>query len=438
MKWILVVCFCLGFAEWIRAEDFQGSDHPIEYELEPIKYGEAKPEDAISALQARIGSGELKLAWHEQHGYLPALLEVLGISPASQMLVFSKTSLQRKLISPDNPRALYFNDDVYIGYVPGAPVLEISAADPKLGGTFYTLEQEKVRKPSFQRSEDCLSCHGGQRSLGVPGHILRSVLTDKSGELVTSAEVRDINQCTPVKDRWAGWYVTGKHGEQPHRGNLIGAKDLRQFEEEPLFRGNLSGLAEFFDESKHLTKGSDIVALMVLEHQGHMHNYIARLNLEARQMLAAYGHVRYMRAQVDAFLRYLLFAEEAPLAGPIEGNPDYVRAFTASAIRDAKGRSLRDFDLQTRTFRHRCSFLIYSPAFDAMADPIKEAILKKLFEILTGQNQEPQFASVTADERKAVLEILRETKPNLPPYWKENEGAPAEKSSSAKQAGVSD
>jgi hypothetical protein len=415
---LLLPLILLGFA--LRAEDFQGSDHPLEYDREPINYSDAKPEDPVTALQAKIASGEVKLKWDEKFGYLPGVLEALRVPVSSQTLVFSKTSLQRKLISPDNPRALYFNDDVYIGYVPGGPVMEISAVDPKLGGTFYTLEQEKVRKPKFTRSSDCLSCHGGQRSLGVPGHVLRSVLTDPAGELNTLEEVRDINQCTPIKDRWAGWYVTGKAGSQPHRGNLIGTKDLRRFQEEPLFKANLTSLAEFFDESKILAKGSDITALMVLEHQAHMHNYIARLNMEATQMVAAYGHVRYMRAQVDAFLRYLLFTEEVPLTAPIEGNPQFVRDFTASAIRDSKGRSLRDLDLQTRMFKHRCSFLIYSDAFDAMAEPIRAVVLQKLYDILTGKVKEEQFANLTTAERETVLEILRETKPNLPDYWRKS------------------
>lgn len=414
---LLFLSFLATFAV---AEDFQGSDHPLEYDREPINYSDAKPEDPISALQAKIASGEVKLKWDEKFGYLPGVLEVLGIPVSSQTLVFSKTSLQRKLITPDNPRALYFNDDIYIGYVPGAPVMEISTVDPKLGGTFYTLEQEKVRKPKLERGSDCLSCHGGQRSLGVPGHILRSVMTDLTGELNTLEEVRDINQCTPLKDRWAGWYVTGKHGDQPHRGNLIGTKDLRRSQEEPLFRANLASLGEFFDESKVLGKGSDVVALMVLEHQTHMHNYIARLNVEARQMLAAYGHVRYMRAQVDAFLRYLLFTEEAALTAPLEGNPEFVRDFTASATRDTKGRSLRDLDFKTRMFKYPCSFLIYSPAFDAMADPIKQVILQKLHDILTGKEKDEQFARISPEDRAAVLEILKETKPTLPDYWRKS------------------
>jgi hypothetical protein len=400
----------------LYAEDFQGSDHPLEYDHEPIKYSDTQPTDPIALLQQKIASGEVKLGWDEKFGYLPAVLDALKVPRSSQTLVFSKTSLQRKFISPDNPRALYFNDDVYIGYVPGAPVMEISAVDPLLGGTFYTLELEQVRKPKFERSADCLSCHGGQRTLGIPGHFVRSVPTDPTGELITVEEVREITHCTPIADRWAGWYVTGKSG--PHRGNLIGRKDLERFKEDPMAKANIADLSTFFDTSKHLHKGSDIAALMILEHQGHIHNYIARLNIEARIMLAAYGHVRYMKSQVDAFLRHLLFTEEAPIASPIQGDPQFLKDFTAPAIRDSKGRSLRDLDMATRMFKHPCSYLIHSPSFDAIAPPMKEILLQKLHDILTGKNTDPQFARLTAQDRTAILEILRETKKELPDYWR--------------------
>jgi hypothetical protein len=403
-----------------HAEDFQGADHPLEYDREPTNYSASQPNDPVAAVQQRINNGELKLEWDDKFGYLPALLDAFGAKKSSQILVMSKTSLQRRFITPENPRAIYFNDDVYLGYIPGAPVMEISAVDPKLGGTFYYIEQEKVRKPRFVRSADCLSCHGGQRSLGVPGHILRSVPTDATGELIPLEEVRDITQCTPLADRWAGYYVTGRHGKQPHRGNLIGEKDLAHFKEDALFKGNVTDLSKYLDTSKYHGSGSDILALMILEHQTHMHNYVARLNIEAVQMLAAYGHVRYMRSQVDAFLRYLLFTEEFPLTAPIEGNPEFVKDFTALAIRDSQRRSLRDLDCKSRLFKYPCSFLIYSPSFDAMAGPIKEVILQKLHDILTGKNQDDQWARLKPEDRQAILQILRETKPNLPDYWRKS------------------
>ena len=419
MPKLLLSLAAVGLAAQACAEDFQGSTHPLEYDAAPVRYSASEPDDPVARLARRIQAGEVKLAWDDTFGYLPGLLDALHVPRSSQTVVFSKTSLQRSYITPQNPRALYFSDDIYIGYVAGAPVMEVSAVDPKLGGIFYTLEQEKLRKPKFTRSADCLQCHGGLRSLGVPGHVLRSVPTDASGELETPGEVGDIDHCTPLADRWAGWYVTGKHGAQTHRGNLIGENDFARHAAEPAFRGNLTDLRAFFDPAKTLAPGSDITALMVLQHQAHMHNYIARLNFETQQMTAMYGHIRYLKPQTDAFLRYLLFTEETALTAPIEGSPAFVRDFTASGPRDHLGRSLRDLDLRTRLFKYPCSFLIYSPAFDALPTVMRDSILARLRAILTGEDHDPQFAKIAEPDRRAILEILRETKPNLPDYWRE-------------------
>lgn len=408
----------LLLATQVRAEDFQGSTHPLEYDAAPIRYSASVPDDPVARLAKRIQAGEVKLSWDDKFGYLPGLLDVLQIPRSSQTVVFSKSSLQRSFITPKNPRSVYFNDDIYIGSVPGSPLLEISAVDPKLGAIFYTLDQEKLRKPKFIRSADCLQCHGGQRSLGVPGHVLRSVPTDAEGELETRDEVGDIDHCTPLADRWAGWFVTGKVGAQTHRGNLIGSEDFARRLREPDFRGNVTDLKGFFDPAKTLIVGSDIVALMVLQHQAHMHNYLTRLNFDARQMLAMYGHIRYLKPQTDAFLRCLLFTEETPLREPIEGSPEFMREFSAAGPRDRLGRSLRDLDLRTRIFKCPCSFLILNPAFDALPAPMRDSILTRLHGILTGMDQDRQFAKIAAADRQAILEILRETKPSLPDVWR--------------------
>ncbi len=279
----------------LRAEDFQGSAHPFPYDDPPIGYSAATPADPIAQLQAKLDAKEVKLPFDNEFGWLSALLDFFKIPKSSQMLVFSKTSLQRKEITPQNPRALYFNDDVYLGFIPGAPLMEVSAVDPKLGGVFYSIEQLPARKPKFTRESDCLRCHASPRSMGVPGHILRSIGTDLTGEIDPQTEFSTIDHCTPLSERWQGWFVTGQHGAQAHRGNLVGPKALALFEEEPLYRGNLRSLGEFFDEKKYVARGSDIVALMVLEHQAKMHNYIARLNYETQSMLATYGHIRYLK-----------------------------------------------------------------------------------------------------------------------------------------------
>jgi len=418
-----VLLALFGLAPCICAEDFQGSTHLMEFDEEPVYYTQAIPADPIAVLQERIAKGELRLPFDEKFGYLPGLLAELHIPKSSQMLVFSKTSVQRKLISPRQPRALYFNDDVYIGYIPGSPIMEVSAVDPKIGGVFYQVEQEEVRRPKFVRNDTCLQCHASSRSMGVPGHILRSVGTDADGEADVQMEVQPITHCTPLADRWAGWFVTGFHGDQRHRGNLIGAEAFAHYEAEPEATGNLTDLRHFFDTSAYLEPGSDIVALSVLEHQAHMHNYIARLNYETQIMMFRYGHIRYLKAQVNAFLRYLLFTEEARLTAPISGNPEFTQDFSNRGPRDPQGRSLRDFDLQTRLFKYPCSYLIYSDAFDQLPTIMRDHLCQRLWDILNGKDANPDFAAIPEEDRKAILEILRDTKPDLPAYWRETASA---------------
>jgi len=407
----------MSIAPSLMAEDFQGSTHALRHDDDPINYSAETPTDRIARLQAQIASGGVKLKWDEQFGWLPAVLEALKVPKSSQMLVFSQTSLQRRAINPRNPRALFFNEDVYVGYIPHAPMMEISAVDPKLGGVFYSLDQVPQDKPAFTRSQDCIQCHVSGRTLGVPGHFVRSLRTDGGGEIIAGTDTNEVNHCTPLADRWGGWYVTGQHGPQTHLGNLVGLSAFDRHSGEPGFRGNVGDLTDLIETSKYLTPHSDIVALMVLEHQAHMHNYITRLNYETRIMTASYGHIRYLKNQVNAFLRFLLFTEEAPLSAPVSGVAQYVADFTAHALRDSKGRSLRDLDLQTRMFRYPCSFLIYSEAFDEIPPAMREHLLQRLHAILTGEDTDPQFAGLAANDRQAILEILRETKPNLPGYW---------------------
>ncbi|HEX5177129.1 MAG TPA: hypothetical protein VFV83_08885 [Chthoniobacteraceae bacterium] len=424
---LLIGAVALFRGATLFAEDFQGSTHPMPFDEPPLNYSGETPNDRIAQLQKQIASGEVKLEWDEQTGYLRSLLEKLKISKSSQMLVFSQTSLQRREINPRNPRAIYYNDDIYVGYIPGAPMMEVSAVDPKLGGMFYSIEQEKRRKAAIVRNQECLQCHVSARTMGVPGHFVRSVQTDGGGEIKSGSDAGEITHCAPLEQRWGGWYVTGQHGAQQHLGNLIGASAFDRHVSERGFRGNLKDLTQLIDTSKYLSPRSDIVALMVLEHQLHMHNYITRLNYETRLMMSAYGHIRYLDNQVNAFLRYLLFTEETPLTESIHGDPDFVAQFVAQGPRDAKGRSLRDLDMQTRMFKFPCSFLIYSKAFDSIPDIMREHLLKRLHAILTDTDKDPQFANLGSSERRAILEILQETKPNLPEYWRAKQSGPVAK-----------
>jgi hypothetical protein len=57
--------------------------------------------------------------------------------------------------------------------------------------------------------------------------------------------------------------------------------------------------------------------------------------------------------------------------------------------------------------------MIYSAAFDALPDVVKQRVGKRLGEILTGADTSKTFARLTPEDRKAILGIVRETKPGL-------------------------
>jgi hypothetical protein len=327
--------------------------------------------------------------------------------------------MQHDYISPSNPRALYFNDSVYLGWIPGAPLVEISVADPKLGALFYSLDNKKIARPKFRRNDQCLECHASSKSMGVPGFVLRSFMTDEDGQPDLSTGISQVNHCTPIEERWGGWYVTGTNGTQTHRGNLIGSAAFERQAKEPNYAGNCTNLSKYFSVQKYIAGTSDIVALMVLEHQTHMHNYITRLNYEAKLALKTYGHVNYLKSIVESFVRYMLFAEEAPFKSPINGTSGFQQAFEALGPVDHEGRSLRQFDLKTRLFKYPCSFLIYSDEFDQLPKPVKDKIYARLYEILRGNDESGDYDLLTEDTRKAILDILRETKTDLPDNWKE-------------------
>ncbi len=398
--------------------DFQGSTHLMPFEEDTINYNNTVSTGPITQLEKRLASGEAKFKYDKDYGWLLSMLEELKIPKSSQTLVFSKTSLQRERISPKTPRSLFFNDNIYLGFIPGAPVLEVTAVDPKLGGVFYTLDQTITDKPKFVRNNQCLECHASAKSMGVPGHLVRSFATDDEGIADINTGTSLVNHRTPFEERWGGWYVTGTHGKQPHRGNLVGKAAFARHEKDPSFGGNVTDLGKFFDTTPYLMKQSDIAALMVLEHQSHMHNFITRINYEATIALQQYGHIRYLKSISESFLKYLLFTEEAPLSATVRGNPQFVKDFTAQGPHDPKGRSLRDLDMNKRMFKYPCSFLIYSDAFDGLPAPLQEHLYQRLWDILSGKDTSPAYASLTPAVRRDILEILVATKRGLPEYWK--------------------
>ena len=409
-----MVCLLLHSVGWA---DFQGSTHLVELETEALKYSKEPTTGPVARLIQKIEAGTVTLEWDAQRGWLPSFQKAVGVDSASQTLVFSKTSLQREHIHPGNPRAIFFSDDVYLGYIPGSPLMEVSEVDPRLGGIFYVVEQAPTDKPVIKRVDNCLECHASSRTMGVPGHLFRSVETDRLGIMDLTTGIEPVDHRTPLSDRWGGWYVTGTHGTAQHRGNRMG-DDFVQAKSNPSIGGNKTRLDEFFDPSKYPATGSDIAALMVLGHQVHGHNFIARVHYMAAQHLAAYGHVDYLKSPVEGLVKQLLLSEEVALEHPIRGNPEFVRVFEASGPRDRNGRSLRQLDMQQRLFKHPCSFLIHSEAFRQLPGPLKQKVYRRMAEVLSGADTSNAFKHLTASDRTSVCEILTETLEDLPLDWK--------------------
>ncbi len=408
----------------------------FDIEREPINYLKAPLNDPINKLQQRLDADEEKLVFDDKSGYLASVLKSLGVSETSQMLVFSKTSFQRNRISPRTPRAIYFNDDVYVGWCQHGDVVEVSAVDPQLGGVFYSLDQEDVDHPKFARHTDtCTLCHASSVTQGVPGHLIRSVFPDSVGNPILSTTTYRTTSQSPLKQRWGGWYVSGHHGQQRHMGNMI-AKSSREPEAFDVDAGaNVTDLSKHFNVAPYLTPHSDIVSLLVFEHQSPAHNaltlasYQTKLTLRDEEILRKMDKdpntprtesiQRRLDHSADLILKHFLFVDEAPLTDRIQGVSGFAEQFAARGPRDKQGRSLRDFDLKTRIFRHPYSYLIYSAAFDGLPAELKAIVFRKLHEVLTGVDQSSTFQHLSAEDRQAILEILRDTKKDLPPAWRE-------------------
>jgi hypothetical protein len=396
--------------------DFQGATHLVDLDHGGIRYGQEKSRGRVARLVEDVESGSRRLEWDDRFGWMPSLLRALEVSTNSQMLVFSKTSLQREHIHPHNPRAIYFNEDTYVGYIPGAPVMELSEVDGRLGGVFYTLDHKRTHRPQFKRVDNCIECHASARTMGVPGHLVRSFETDANGVVDLSTGTDSVDDRTPLSERWGGWYVTGTHGAMTHRGNRIG-EDFARARKDPSIGGNRLRLDDLFPGERYPSPGSDIVALMVFEHQAHLHNFIARLQYMATQHLSAYGHVDYLNSPLETFVKALLFSGEAPLTSKVVGDPAFVKSFESAGRRDPKGRSLRTLDLGTRLFRTRCSFLVHSDAFTALPGPMKERIYRRLGEVLSAATPPEGYAHLDAAERTTIREILAATLADLPSGW---------------------
>ncbi len=410
--------------------------YDTEYPL--IGYADRPTHNAIARLQERVDHGEVKLKFTQGRGYLDSILKALGIDPSSQTLVYSKTSLQFDLIQAATPRAIYFDDDTYVAWIPSSRIIEITAMDKALGPVFYTVQnQDPAARAQFDRETvRCLTCHDTFSMMGggVPRFLFMSSPVTVTGEPLTAVISKDTTDATPISERWGGWYVTGKPDGLTHLGNVQVsgpvqptqvAADLSQLEvKRP---GTLENLDRLFNTQPYLTDHSDIVALLIFEHQVYIEDIITRANYKARTLVARANDGQsadalswdelpakarpIVKAMLEPLVKALLLVDATRFPGKITGNSGFDRWFQAQGPRDPAGRSLRELDLTTRLFRYPLSYMIYSVGFDGLPTYAKDYVYRRLAEILSGRDQTAPYTQLTATDRATALQILTATKP---------------------------
>lgn len=399
-----------------RAGAFKGStDDPA------IRYAAAPLNNSVEEVNKKLADGSIQLTFEGRGGFLRSALDALQIPVDSQLLVFSRASLQGKQINEQNPRALFFNDRAALGWVRGGAILEVAAHDETAGVVFYTLDQRPDAAPQFKRAFVCLGCHMAGDTLGVPGLLMFS--TARSGQSEDFTLPRSIDHTEPIERRFGGWFVTGTTGQTKHLGNDVPALEGRSSRD-------LATVEGLFDAEGYRALSSDVVAHLVFTHQVGMTNLLTRASWQARAADPLLHPPFTTTPEEDArvalmmngvareVVDYLLFVDEAALPGPVRGRSGFAERFAALGPRDRKGRSLHELDLDRRVMKYPCSFLIYSPAFDALPRGARDPIYRRLWDVLSGEERDSRYqAALSKTDREAIVEILRDTKRDLPVYF---------------------
>lgn len=393
----------------------------VAFKEPPHKYLEHRPQDRFARLQKQIESGEIRLDTTDDKTFLHSLLKALDVPVSSQLLVFSASSLQSEIINPRNPRALYFSEDLYLGFVPGGKI-EIIAMDPEMGAMFYIFERLRPGGgvPPITRSDKCFNCHAGNATKRVPGLIAESLLPMLSGASLETYRRDEQGHQIPLDKRFGGWHLTGKHHLKENLANLMGrTSSSRGFEKTRVEPGQMSDL------NLHLRPTSDILPHLLHEHQIGFENRVFHAAYVMRQLLAEGRGSLSMAAKpeveklAEELARYILFVDEAELPTEgIEGDPEFIQEFQRNKKSVSAGPSLKDFDLKNRIFKYRASYMLYTDSWQKLPLMLRERVYFKMAEGLRDQNPNPVYTHLPVEEKRAIRAIMKETVPGLPTWWR--------------------
>ena len=370
--------------------------------------GDHKPTDDCTRLIERVASKQVKLDNTNLRSLTQSVLKELGIPLSSQLLVFSGSASQGTKVNPRNPRALYFNDECYVGIVPGG-LLEMIGVDANAGSQLYTFKNVGRNTPPTATGDDtCLRCHGGLISGYAPGFFIRFTFPEMNGKMTSARNITPGHQ-RPLDERFGGWFVTSSNGQSFPAAGQIMQNGLAVHTQ----------IGEHYDPAIHLAGSSDILAHLLHEHQIGFHNRLIKVLISARDNGQVEGEriVTSHEEDIDELVRYMLFQNEAKLPKQgIVGDAQYVEDFRRNRRPSRTGASLKDLELTTRLLKFRCSYMIYTRPWREMPFEIKAELLTRLHRALQNTNDAlsqhlPEF------ERLQILHILRDTVPELPDDW---------------------
>jgi hypothetical protein len=381
---------------------------------EPHRYFQRTAVDRFSRRIPELAEGRLPLDRSSERAFLKSLLRALDIPESSQLLVFSNTSLQLSLINPDNPRALYFSDDLYLGYVPGGKI-EVATIDAELGAVFYIFDIPRSdSRVVVERARRCMNCHANEDTLKVPGLSVKSVAPGPGGGSLDTFHPGQSGHTQPLAERFGGWYVTGTGGFDGHWGNRLGRLYQGELSATPLEPGTR------FSFERYPVATSDLLAHLLHEHQVGGVNRLIRAQYRFRELRHRNGGSvpqalpPDLETELADLLGYLLFAQEAPIpASGIPGNPAFREGFARNR-KVVDGHSLKDLDLQTRLLRFRCSYLIHTPFFEGLDADLRRRIVRDLDHALSPGKRNAASRHLSDSEAAVIRTILRATVPGFP------------------------
>lgn len=377
-----------------------------DWDQPPHRYFERTPTDRFSRWKTRFEAGEVPLDRSSERAFLLGLLDALRIPVSSQLWVYSTTSLQLSRIGPSSPRAIYFTDDLSVGFIPGGRI-EILALDPDLGGVFYIFDIPRPGGPVVvERANRCMNCHAGEDTGFVPGWSVRSVVPAVGGGSLDAFRGGRTGHDIPLAERFGGWHVTGADGFTNHWGNRLGSMEGGVVVPSPLPPRSR------FEPGRYATDTSDLVAHLVFEHQAGFVNRAVEAQYRVRTHLYTDvgGLTDAHRAEVDAqalgLVRYLLFADEVPWPSGLRlGESPYCKAFEAAGTVPALGR-LRELDLERRLFRLQCSFMVGTPVFTGLMEPLRASVMRELASALDPSREHPASRHLPASEKSEIRLVL--------------------------------